>query len=259
MSLRSDARILASLARGLPRHGSHAEALAGFYGPQAGSYDAFREHLLRGRDVLADLLPLRPGDRVVELGGGTGRNLDYFGPRLKTLAQVDVVDLCAPLLEVAAARTAGLTNVRVVTADATTYRPEGLVDCVFLSYALTMIPDWRAAIDNAVEMLRPGGTIGVVDFYVSEAVPSPGLLRHGWLTRHGWPAWFRHDGVRLSAEHVPYLQQRAETHVLLEQRAGVPYLPLVTVPYYVFVGRKREVADEIHRRRLDRPTSLAPS
>jgi S-adenosylmethionine-diacylgycerolhomoserine-N-methlytransferase len=87
-------------------------------------------------------------------------------------------------------------------------------------------------------MLRPGGTIGVVDFYVSEACPEAGLVRHGWLTRRGWPAWFRHDGVHLSAEHLPYLRERVHTADLSEHRARVPYVPVVTVPYYVFIGRK---------------------
>ena len=37
----------------------------------------------------------------------------------------------------------------------------GTVDVVTFSYALTMIPDWRAAIRNAFRMLKPGGRIGV--------------------------------------------------------------------------------------------------
>lgn len=238
MSLLSDARILASMARGLPRRGTHADSLAGFYGPQADRYDAFRERLLHGRDVLVSRLPVVAGDHIVELGGGTGRNLDFFGPRLDAAARVDVVDLCPPLLAIAKRRLAGRKNVRVITGDATSYRPDQPVDCVYFSYALTMIPDWRAAVHNAVGMLRPGGTIGVVDFYVSEARPDAGLVRHGWLTRRGWPAWFRHDGVHLSADHLPYLRERVHTTDLREHRARLPYVPVVTVPYYVFIGRK---------------------
>lgn len=237
--LAAEARILLSLLRGMPRNTSHADALAGFYGPQAGYYDDFREQLLRGRADLIQALPVAAGARVVELGGGTGRNLEFFGPRLRTFAAVDVVDLCRPLLDVAAARVAGMSNVRVIHGDAADYRPAAPVDCVYLSYALTMMPRWRDAIDNAAAMLRPGGTIGVVDFYVSPAQPPAGRARHGWLTRTLWPAWFRHDGVRLSADHLTYLQQRFETCLLSECRARVPYLPLVTAPYYIFIGRKR--------------------
>ena len=240
MSLASDARILLALMRGLPRDGSHAQALAGFYGPQAERYDAFRERLLHGRDTLVQHLPVGPGARLVELGGGTGRNLEFFGPRLSTFAHVTLVDLCQPLLDVAAARTAHLHNVELVEADATTYRPDQPADGVYLSYALTMMPSWRAVVDNAIAMLRPGGVLGVVDFYVSPAAPDPGLTRHGWLTRTLWPAWFRHDGVHLSSDHLPYLRDRLVTSHLFERRAAVPYVPLATVPYYVFVGRTRQ-------------------
>ena len=208
--------------RGLPRRSSHAEALAGFYGPQADHYDDFRERLLQGREELIQALPAGPGDRVVELGGGTGRNLEFFGPRLNAFASVEVVDLCRPLLDVAARRvadmagmtgttgttgTTGIVSVRLVNDDASTWQPAAPVDCVYLSYALTMMPRWGAVVDNAAAMLRPGGTIGVVDFYVSPAHPPAGRARHGWLTRTLWPAWFRHDGVRLSADHLTYLQR----------------------------------------------------
>jgi S-adenosylmethionine-diacylgycerolhomoserine-N-methlytransferase len=126
-----------------------------------------------------------------------------------------------------------------VNEDASRYQPSAPVDCVYLSYALTMMPRWDAVVDNAAAMLRPGGTIGVVDFYVSPLHPPAGRARHGWLTRTLWPAWFRHDGVRLCADHLNCLQQKFETCRLSECRARVPYLPLVTAPYYVFIGRKR--------------------
>lgn len=239
MALNGDTRIMASLLRGLPKGGSHADALARFYGPQARDYDAFRERLLHGREALVRLLPVTPGGTLVELGGGTGRNLEYFGPALREWGRVEVVDLCLPLLEVAAARAARWPNVHLVTADATSYRASRPADCVFFSYALTMIPDWRAAVHNAVQMLRPGGTLGVVDFYVSQRWPAPGLTRHGWLTRTLWPRWFAHDGVRLSPDHLPYLRERLEAATVWERRAPVPYLPGASVPYYIFVGRKR--------------------
>jgi S-adenosylmethionine-diacylgycerolhomoserine-N-methlytransferase len=101
-----------------------------------------------------------------------------------------------------------------------------------------MIPDWYAAVANAEAMLRPGGIIGVVDFYVSRKYPGDGMSRHGWPTRTFWPAWFSIDNVFLSPDHVPLLQQRFETVALSEDRSRIPYLPFGRVPYYVFLGRK---------------------
>jgi len=103
--LLADARILLQLARGNAGRGSHAERLQAFYRPQAAHYDAFRERLLHGRGDLISRLAPPPGGTVVELGGGTGRNLEYFGPRMRSFARVEVVDLCPALLE--QARTSG--------------------------------------------------------------------------------------------------------------------------------------------------------
>jgi len=238
--LRSDFGVLRAMLRGIPQGGSHAENLQGFYSAQADDYDRFRERLLRGREQLIACLAaqLPPQARIVELGGGTGRNLDFFGERLHDVASFDLVDLCPALLDRARARIARHPQVRVIEADATTWQPDAQVDCVYFSYALTMIPDWRAALANALAMLKPGGLLGVVDFYTSAARPPAGLLRHNAFTRQFWPRWFGHDGVRLDPAHLATLRELLPQHELSEHRAAVPYLPLIRVPYYVFVGKR---------------------
>jgi S-adenosylmethionine-diacylgycerolhomoserine-N-methlytransferase len=237
-SLRGDFSILRQMLRGMPRAQSHAQNLQAFYATQAQDYDRFRERLLRGRAELIRRLPLPAQARVVELGGGTGRNLEFFAERLDDIAAFDVVDLCPALLTHARSRLAGHPQVRMIEADATSYRPDALVDCVYFSYSLTMIPDWRAALDNALAMLKPGGVLGVVDFYVSSQRPAAGLARHNALTRAFWPRWFDHDGVRLDPQHLVELRERLPQHELIESRAAVPYLPVARVPYYLFIGHK---------------------
>ena len=239
-ALKNDTAVLRQMLRGMPKSASHAQNLQSFYGAQAQDYDRFRERLLRGREALiARLLAQLPAQAcVVELGGGTGRNLDFFGDRLGDITGFDLVDLCPALLDRARQRIARYPQVRMIEADATTYVPGAPVDCVYFSYSLTMIPDWRVALANALAMLKPGGLLGVVDFYTSAAKPAPGLARHGAFTRHFWPRWFAHDGVRLNPAHLATLRADLPRHELSEHRAAVPYLPLLRVPYYVFVGRK---------------------
>ncbi len=232
-----DAQVLLRLMRGQPRRGTLAERLEAFYGPQAEHYDAFRERLLHGRSALMGRLAPQPGAHVVELGAGTGRNLGFLGERLPNLGSVELVDLCPALLDLARRRTRDLPNVRVVEADAVHYRPARPVDLVYFSYSLTMIPDWEGALRNALSMLKPGGALGVVDFFVSEASPPAGLVRHGAMTRWFWPRWFAHDGVHPSPAHLCTLRELLPDHWLSERRAPVPYLPGLRVPYYVFVGR----------------------
>jgi S-adenosylmethionine-diacylgycerolhomoserine-N-methlytransferase len=237
----SDARVLWQMLRGQSHRGSHADRLAAFYGPQAEAYDRSRERLLHGRRELIELLDVPHAATVVELGGGTGRNLAFFRERLPFLQRVDIVDLCRPLLDQARLRARDWPNVRVIEADATAYMPEQPVDAVYFSYSLSMIPDWFRAIDNALAMLKPDGVIGVVDFYVSRRDPAPGFSRHGSAARGFWRAWFDRDGVFPSPDHLPYLVSRCRTDVLLERTGPVPWLPLLEVPYFVFVGRKRRI------------------
>lgn len=230
--LATDARVLWRLLRGQPRGASHARRLEGFYAPQAERYDAFRARLLHGRGDLIEALEIPAGARVVELGCGTGSNLemiDQFSP-VASLASVELVDLCPSLLALARRRAARHGNVAVSEADATIWRPSRPVDRVILSYALTMMPDWRAVLANAHAMLVPGGRLGVVDFHL----PAAG----SWFGNRFWRGWFAHDGVHLSVQHLPALRSLFHKVHLREQRAPVPYLPGLRAPYYLFVGCK---------------------
>jgi S-adenosylmethionine-diacylgycerolhomoserine-N-methlytransferase len=241
MTLAADLRVLYRLALA-PVHGAtHAERLESFYRGQATGYDDFRKRLLHGREQLFASLPTPQNGVWIDMGAGTGSNLEFLGDRVKSLNEVYLVDLAPSLLSVARERIAqkGWTNVVTVTADATRFAPpERLADVITFSYSLTMIPDWFAAIEQAWRLLRPGGTIGVVDFYVARKHPESARARHSWFVRHFWPTWFAADNVFPNADHLPYLQRRFETQVVGEAFAPIPYLPLLKAPYYTFVGRK---------------------
>lgn len=237
MPLAAELRTLWHLARGSRAAASHAARLEAFYAPQAADYDRFRERLLVGRAELVAALDIRAGQHVLELGAGTGRNAEFFAAVIPALTRLTLVDLCPSLLAQARTRAARWPNCEVVEADATHFVAQG-VDRLLLSYALSMMPAWEAVLSRAYAMLQPGGLIGVVDFYVSDARPAPGLVRHGALTRHLWPWWFGHDGVRLASDTLALLRARFEQVDLHEGLAAVPYMPALRVPYFQFVGRR---------------------
>jgi S-adenosylmethionine-diacylgycerolhomoserine-N-methlytransferase len=226
----ADARVVLRLLRGQARGGDHAANLQAFYAPQADRYDGFRARLLHGRQELVERLDIRPGERIVELGGGTGHGLELLASRIPGLARYDLVDLCPALLDVARRKLRPGWPIVLHEADAVAWRPAAPADAVFLSYALTMIPDWEALVDNAEAMLKPGGRIGIVDFHL----PGTGSR---WSNRL-WQKWFAHDGVRLSERHLPLLERRFDTIYRSERRAGIPWLPGLRAPYYLFVGRR---------------------
>lgn len=243
MAFFSDMKILYHMLLKPVRGGSHAERMESFYGGQAEAYDDFRRRLLRGREELWAALPRPAGGVWVDMGGGTGANLENFGDRIGELEQVYLVDLAPSLLRVAndRFRKRGWQNASTVEADATVWTPPGgpgTVDVVTFSYSLTMIPDWFAAIDNARRILKPGGQIGVVDFYVGRKYPPAGAKRQGWLSRTLWPPWFATDNVFPSPDHLPYLLNRFEPLHLSENRNRMPYVPFLKTPWYWFVGRK---------------------
>ncbi|QGV82061.1 class I SAM-dependent methyltransferase [Streptomyces ficellus] len=240
MGLRSDLRTIRHMVFPRVAGETPAERMESYYRSTAGDYDAFRERLLHGRRELMARLPTAPGAHLVDMGAGTGNNITYLGERhRKECRRITLVDVSASMLEVARRRVerSGWDNVETVLASATDYRPaDGQADIVVFSYALTMMPDWFTAVDHARAILRPGGTIAVCDFYVARKQPAGGA-RHAAWRRHLWPAWFSHNNVFLSPDHLPYLRARfTPTHVR-ESLSSVPYLP-AKVPYYLFTGTK---------------------
>jgi len=241
MSFIADLKILYHLALRPVRGKDHAQRMESFYSGQAEGYDDFRKRLLQGREEVFQRISTDRSGIWVDLGGGTGANLEFIGPAISQFQKVYIVDLASSLLKIVEKRSAqrGWKNVEAVTADATTWTPpEGSADIVTFSYSLTMIPDWFAAIENAIRILKPGGLIGVVDFYVARKHPSEGMKQHAWSTRNFWPVWFSNDNVFPSPDHLPFLKSHFTTVFQAEHKAKVPYLPLVRTPYYQFIGMK---------------------
>ncbi|HBE68068.1 MAG TPA: SAM-dependent methyltransferase [Planctomycetaceae bacterium] len=241
MGFFQDLKILYHLVLRPVRGKDHAARMESFYSGQASGYDDFRRRLLHGREELFQSIETPQNGVWVDLGGGTGGNVEFIQDRVSDLSSIYVVDLASSLLKVAQQRfdDRGWSNAHAVEADATTWTPpEGSADIVTFSYSLTMIPDWFGAIENALRILKPGGTIGVVDFYVSRKHAADELKQHGWFTRSFWPVWFAGDNVFPSSDHLPFLRKHFETVSCTESKSKVPYIPFIRTPFYQFVGRK---------------------
>jgi len=242
MAFTSDMKILYHMLVKPVRGEDHAQRMESFYGGQASGYDDFRRRLLQGREQLYTKIPKPAGAVWVDMGGGTGSNIESLADEIGELGQVYVVDLSESLLKVATDRfqARGWSNVTAIAADATTFRPPGgMADIVTFSYSLTMIPDWFSALENAVAMLKPGGYIGVVDFYVGRKYAPEGLKQQRWLSRTLWQPWFSTDSVFLSPDHLPWLRRHVDELHLQEGRSKIPYVPFLRAPYYQFIGQKR--------------------
>ncbi len=169
----------------------HADLMNGVYRTQRHIYDATRKYYLLGRDgLIADLAP-PPGGSVLEIGCGTGRNLIAVG-RAWPEARLYGVDISEAMLATArgAVAKAGLADrATLAQGDACDFGPSALFgratfDRVFISYALSMIPEWQDALAQAARCVAPGGRLELVDFGQQDGLPS--LWRRalfGWLAR----------------------------------------------------------------------------
>lgn len=159
------------------------------YRRQRHFYDITRRYYLLGRDLLVDRLAPAAGDRMLEIGCGTGRNLILAAKRYPDVHCFGI-DVSTEMLTSAirAIARAGLSSrARVALADATAFDPRRLFgtvrfERVFVSYSLSMIPAWTAVLDGAIACLTSGGELHVVDFGGQRGLPRwfRNLLRR-WL------------------------------------------------------------------------------
>ncbi len=168
----------------------HARQMDATYRTQRHFYDLTRKFYLLGRDKLIRELDPPPGGSVIEVGCGTARNL-IAAARAWPQARFFGLDISEAMLETARAsvRKAGLEGrITLAQGDATSFDPQvfglGAADRVFMSYTLSMIPDWRGAIAHGVDVLAPGGRLSIVDFGQQERLPPAWRqFLFAWLSR----------------------------------------------------------------------------
>lgn len=159
-------------------------AVQSFYRYQAYVYDWTRWTILHGRRQAVARLELRPNSQVLEVGCGTGLSfrymLEYLDPARGRLVGVD---FSRAMLRQADKRRAARNwqNVELVEADASHLDLRRRFDGILFTYSLTMIPNWRAAIERAYEHLRPGGRLVVLDFGRFQGWGPLARLMRGWL------------------------------------------------------------------------------
>ena len=101
-----DIQVLKSILFADVKGENHQERLESFYVSQADLYDYYRHRMLHGRFPMINAMPAPKGGTWLDLGGGTGSNLEYFGENLNHWGKCIVLDLTPSLCETARRRVA---------------------------------------------------------------------------------------------------------------------------------------------------------
>jgi ubiquinone/menaquinone biosynthesis C-methylase UbiE len=135
------------------------------------------------RERLEEVLAPRPGERILEVGPGTGYYTLGVARRLGPEGRLDILDIQQSMLDHTTARTreAGLGNIVVpARADARELPyPDDAFDAAYLCTTLGEILDVDVALAELRRVLRPGGRLVVGESYLDPHVVRTARLRAG--------------------------------------------------------------------------------
>ena len=155
-------------------------------------------HPIITRERLREILEPQAGERILEIGPGTGYYTLELAEWVGADGRVEIFDLQQEMLDhtIRRARERGLWNVNPTQGDAQELPFEDdSFDAAILVATLGEIPDQGAALGEVARVLRPGGRL-----IVGELFGDPHMVTVGSLERRGEAA-----GVRLTRRLGPPL------------------------------------------------------
>ena len=177
-------------------------------------YDfTFGPTLHAGRLQAIQRMGIKAGDRVLEVGVGTGINASLY----PSSCTVTGIDLSEPMLEKARERVLrkGLSNVRLLAMDAADLKfPDNSFDIVYAPYVISVVPDPVAVVREMRRVCRPGGRLVILNHF-------RGTNRLGaWLDRVISPLTV-HIGFKSDLDLPAFLAQ-AELKPVSIEKVNVP-------------------------------------
>jgi demethylmenaquinone methyltransferase/2-methoxy-6-polyprenyl-1,4-benzoquinol methylase len=148
-----------------------ASRVAGVFDSVAGRYDLMNDLMSAGlhriwKRFTVETAQLRPGERVLDIAGGTGDLALLFKRRLGDTGEVWLTDINGSMLAVGRDRLldAGV-SLPLAQCDAEKLPfPPGHFDCITVAFGLRNMTRKESALREMLRVLRPGGRLLVLEF-----------------------------------------------------------------------------------------------
>ncbi|MBO9469581.1 methyltransferase domain-containing protein [Endozoicomonas sp. G2_2] len=117
----------------------------------------------QGREVAVRKMDCRPGDRVLEVGVGTGLSLDHYGDGVEVVG----IDVSPEMLDYAKARVNGNADrisLALMDAQALEYADNSF-DKVVAMYVVSVAPDPKKVVEEMKRVCKPGGDLFIVNHF----------------------------------------------------------------------------------------------
>ena len=174
------------------------------YDKLAKVYDiTFGPTLHPGRLQAIERMDIQSGERVLEVGVGTGINLSLYPKNCSVVG----IDFSGPMLEIARERAArkDVRNVRLLQMDAADLKfADDSFDIVYAPYLISVVPDPVKVAHEMRRVCRPGGRIIVLNHFLSpnailsriERLISPFTIHIGFKADLDLPAFLAQAELR---------------------------------------------------------------
>ena len=171
----------------------HHEANRKFYDRISDAYDLLadaNEKAARQSGVKA--LNVKPGEKVLELGFGTGNEVLDLAELVGSTGHVAGIDISTGMLKVAMKKVSAKqpnVDINLKVADARSLPfSDGIFDAVYTSFTLELFPedDIPRVLAEVKRVLRPGGRLSVVSMAEVKPGERASALEHVyiWMHRH---------------------------------------------------------------------------
>lgn len=150
-----------------------AKLVRGVFDSVASRYDLMNDLMSLGlhrlwKRTTIDRAGVRPGQRVLDLAGGTGDLTRAFAKRVGDKGQVVLADINGEMLKVGREKLINkgvLGNVSYVQTDAQALAfPDNYFDCITIAFGLRNVTDKQTALKSMYRVLKPGGRLLVLEF-----------------------------------------------------------------------------------------------